>query len=104
MDRWHAVANGLQRNEYHLREVLYYLRMLNEEIRHAMTAIDIDDEGVTGYLTHYSQVLSRMDMIENDYDDIKLLCRHLWSFYTGFSFVKGYPDTDVIQDMIDRIK
>ena len=104
MDRWHAVANGLQRNEYHLREVLYYLRMLNEEIRHAMTAIDIDDEGVTGYLTHYSQVLSRMDMIENDHDDIKLLCRHPWSFYTGFSFVKGYPDTDVIQDMIDRIK
>ena len=104
MDRWHAVANGLQRNEYHLHEVLYYLRMLNDEIRHAMTAIDIDDEGVTGYLTHYSQVLSRMDMIQNDYDDIKILCRHLWSLYTGFSFVDGYPDTDVIQDMIDRIK
>ena len=104
MNRWHAVANGLQQNEYHLREVLYYLRMLNEEIRHAMTAIDIDDEEVAGYLKSCSQLLSRMDMIQTDYDDIKLLCRNvLWSLYTGYN-AKGYPGTDVMQDMIDRIK
>ena len=105
MNRWHAVANGLQRNEYHFHEVLYYLRMLNEEIRHAMTAIDIDDEEVTGYLKNCSQLLSRMDIIQHDHDDIKLLCRNLlWPLFTGYSFVDGYPDTDVIQDMIDRIK
>ena len=103
MRRWDAIANGLQGNEYHFREVLYYLQMLNEEIRHAMTVIDIDDEEVTEYLIHCSQVLSRMDMIQNDYEDIKLLCRNLWSLYTGYSFVEGYRDTDVIQDMIDRI-
>lgn len=103
MDRWDAVANGLLNNEYHFQEVLYYLRMLNEEIRHAMTAIDIRDEEVTEYLMHCSQVLSRMDMIQNDYDDIKPLCRNLWSLYTGFSPIEGYQDIDVIQDMIDRI-
>lgn len=102
ISRWDAVANGLQENEYHLRELLYYLRMLNEEIRHAMTTIDIHDEEVNNYLKNCSQVLSRMDMIQNDYDDIKLLCRNLWSLYTGFS-PKGYQDTDVIQDMIERI-
>ena len=103
--RWAAVANGLQRNEYHLREVLYYLRMLNEEIRHAMTVIDIDDEEVTKYLKNCSQGLSRMDMIQNDYEDIKLLCRDLlWPLFTGYSFVDGYSDIDVIQAMIDRIK
>lgn len=107
MDKWHAVVNGFLNNEDYLREVLYSLRMLNEEIRRAMTVIDIDDEEVTGYLVHYSQVLSRMDMIQNDYEDIKLLCRDLlWPLYTGFSFTGGYPksDVDVTKDMIDRIK
>ena len=104
MSRWDAVASGLEENDYHFRDVLNHLHMLNDEIRRAITAIDIDNVKVTEYLSHYSQVLSRMDMIENDYDDIKLLCRHLWSFYTGYSFVDGYPDTDVMQDMIDRIK
>ena len=104
MSRWDAVATGLEENEYHFREVLYHLRMLNEEIRRAMIVIDIDDEEVTGYLKNCSQVLSRMDIIQNDYDDIKLLCRNqLWPLYTGFT-AKGYRDTDKIQDMIDRIK
>ena len=103
MDRWHAVASGLEENEYCFRELLYYLRMLNDEIRHAMAAIDIHDEEVTKYLKNCSQVLSRMDMIHNDYEDIKLLCRNLWSLYTGYSFAEGYKDTDIIQDMIDRI-
>ena len=95
---------GFNENEDHLHEVLYYLRILNEEIRHAMTTIDIHDEEVTGYLKNCSQVLSRMDMIQNDYDDIKQLCRDLlWPLYTGFT-AKGYQDTDVTQDMIDRIK
>ena len=73
------------------------------KIRHAMAAIDIHDEEVTKYLKNCSQVLSRMYMIHNDYEDIKLLCRNLWSLYTGYSFAEGYKDTDIIQDMIDRI-
>ena len=104
--RWYAVANGLQRNEYHFREVLYYLRMLNDEIQHAVTAIDINDEEVTGYLISYSQFLSRMDIIQNDYEDIKLLCRDLlWPLYTGYSSTSDepYPNIDVMQDKIDRI-
>ena len=104
MDRWDAVANGLEENEYHFHELLHYLRLLNEEIRQAMIVIDIDDEEITGYLIHCSQVLSRMDIIQNDYEDIKLLCRNLlWPLYTGYSSAVGYQDTDVTQDVIDRI-
>ena len=104
MTRWHALANGLQENEYHFRELLYYLRMINDEIRYAMTTIDIHDEEVNKYLKNCSQVLSRLDILWHDYDDIKLLCRNLWSLYTGFSFVEGYKDRDVIQEMINRIE
>ena len=109
MSRWDAVASGLEENEYHFREVLYYLRMLNEEIRRAMIVIDIDDQDVARYLISYSQFLSRMDIIQNDYEDVKLLCRDLlWPLYTGFKpkTAEGYPDTDsdITQDMIDRIK
>ena len=104
MSRWACFANGLQDNEYHLRELLYYLRMLNDEIQYAMTTIDIHDEEVIKFLKNCSQVLSRMDMIQPDYDDVKLLCRNLWSLYTGFDFVEGQRETDIIQDMIDRIR
>lgn len=104
MTRWDAVANGLQGYEYGLNELLYFLRLLNEEIRHAMTTVDIHDEEVNAYLKHCSQVLSRMDMVQPDYDDIKLLCRNLWGLFTGFAFTNGgYKETDVIQEMINRI-
>ena len=105
MNRWDAVFEGLQRSEYHFREVLHYLRLLNDEIRYAMIAIDIDDEEIAGFLKNRSQSLSRMDIIQNDYEDIQLLCRDLlWPLYTGYSFDKGYLNTDVMQDKTDRIK
>lgn len=102
--RWYAFASGLEENEYHLRELLYYLRMLNDEIRDAMTTIDIHDEEVIRFMKNCSHVLSRLDMIQPDYDDIKLLCRNLWSLFTGFDHVTGQRETDIIQDMIDKIK
>lgn len=32
-NRWDAVANGIQNNEYYLNEILYELRVLNDEIK-----------------------------------------------------------------------
>ena len=105
MTRWDAVANGLEDYEFGFYELLYFLRMLNEEIRYAMTLIDIHDDEVDEYLKNCSQVLSRMDMVQpNNYDDTKLLCRNMWAMFTGFAFTNGgYKDNDVIQDMINKI-
>lgn len=78
-DRWGAVANGLQENEYYLKEVIYYLQMLNEEIRYARNAIDLNDPEVFDFLNRLSQLIVRMELTEREYDDVKSLCGFLWS-------------------------
>ena len=103
-DRWGAVMGGIEENGYYLREVLYELRMLNEEIRYVRNNIDIYDEEVFDFLNRLSQIISRMDATTPDYEDIKSFSRFLWELFSGWSFGEGYRKSDLIKDMIDRIK
>lgn len=102
--RWDAVVNGIQGSEYYLREILHELRMLNEEIRFVRSGIDIHDEEVFDFLNRLSQIIYKMDSTTPDYDEIKSFSRFLWEIFTGWSFVHGYRKSDLIKDMIDRIK
>ncbi|MEQ1546301.1 hypothetical protein [Methyloglobulus sp.] len=103
-NRWDAVANGIQRNEYYLNEILYELRLLNDEIKFVRNTIDIHDEDVFQFLNKLSQIIHRMESTKPDYDEIKSFCRFLWELFTGWSFVDGYRKTDLINDMIQRLK
>ena len=103
-NRWDAVANGIQCNEYYLNEVLYELRVLNDEIKFVRSAIDIHDEKVFQFLNNLSQIIHRMDSTKPEYNDIKSFCRFLWEIFTGWSFIDGYRKTDIVLDMIERVK
>ena len=103
-NRWGAVANCLQENEYYLKEVIYYLQMLNEEIRYARNAIDLNDPEVFDLLNRLSQLIMRMELTGKEYDDVKSLCRFLWSIFTGWDWAKGYSESDTIKDIIGRAK
>ncbi|MCD2453607.1 hypothetical protein GO003_024830 [Methylicorpusculum oleiharenae] len=102
--RWDAVANGIQNNEYYLGEILYELRVLNDEIKFVRSAIDIHDEDVFQFLNNLSHIIHRMESTKPEYDDVKSFCRFLWEIFTGWSFIDGYRKTDIIVDMIERIK
>ena len=101
-NRWSAVANSLQENEYYLKEVIYYLRILNEEIRYTRNTIHLNDPEVFDFLNRLSQLIVRMESTERDYNDIKSLCRFLWSIFTGWNWIEGYRESDLIKDMIGR--
>jgi hypothetical protein len=103
-NRWDAVANGLQANDYYLREIVYELRMLNEEIRFARSTLNIKDIEVYEFLGRLSRAIVRMESTTQDYDDIKSFCRFLWEIFTGWNWVSGYSKTDVIQEMLGRVK
>lgn len=103
-NRWGAVANSLQENEYYLKEVIYYLQMLNEEIRYTRKAINLNDPEVFEFLNRLSQLIARMESTERKYDDIKSLCGFLWSIFTGWDWAKGYSESDMIKDIIGRAK
>ena len=103
-NRWGAVANSLQDSEYYLREVMYYLQMLNEEIRYTRNSINLNDPEVFEFLNRLSQLIARMESTEREYDDIKSLCGFLWSIFTGWDWAKGYSESDIIKDIIGRAK
>ena len=102
--RWDVVINEIQDKQYYLNELLYELRVLNDEIRFVRNSIDIHDEGVFSFLNKLSQIIYRMESTTRDYDSIKSFSRFLWEIFTGWSFVDGYRKTDLIRDMISRIK
>ncbi len=52
--RWDAVINMIQDNKYYLNEILYELRLLNDEIRFVRNSIDIHDEEAFSFLINLS--------------------------------------------------
>jgi len=102
--RWSEVANGLQNNEYYLREVIFELRMLKDEIRFFRNVLPIQDKEVFEFLNRLSQAISRVELTEPDYDEIKSFCRFLWQLFTGYNFVDGYSKSSYIDDMVRRAR
>ncbi|WP_020159516.1 hypothetical protein [Methylobacter marinus] len=103
-NRWDAIANSLQSNEFYLKEIIYYLRMLNEEIRYTRNVVNLNDPEVFDFLNRLSQAIVRMESTEREYDDIKSFCSFLWPMFTGWNWVEGYRESDLIKDMIGRAK
>ncbi|RJX29966.1 MAG: hypothetical protein C4516_11085 [Oxalobacter sp.] len=103
-NRWDAVANGLQENEFYLREIIYELRMLSDEIRFVRSTLNIKDIEVYEFLGRFSRVIVRMESTTQDYDDIKSLSGFLWEIFTGWSWVRGYSKTNFIQEMLEKAK
>lgn len=103
-NRWDAIWNGVEDNEYYLNEILYELRLLNDEINFIRSSIDIHDEEVFQFLNILSQIIHRMESTKTNYEDMKSFSRYLWEIFSGWSFIDGYRKTDLIAVMIDRIK
>ena len=102
--RWDAIENSLQSNEYYLKEIIYHLRMLNDEMRYTRNVANLNEREVFDFLNRLSQLIVRMESTERGYDDIKSFCGFLWSIFTGWSGVEGYSESDLIKDMLGRAK
>lgn len=103
-NRWDAIANYLQENDHYLKDVIYHLQIFNEEIRYTRNFVGLSEPEVFGFLNRLSQLIVRMESTERNYDDIKSLCGFLWSIFTGWSWIEGYSESDLIKDMIERAK
>ncbi len=102
--RWDAVVNGLQANDYYLREIVYELRMLNDEIRFVRSTLNIKDIEVYEFLGRLSRAIVRMESTTQGHDDIKSFCRFLWEIFAGWNWVDGYSKANIIQEMLGRAK
>lgn len=100
-ERWHVVLNGL--DGHLINRIIVELEILCAEVQYALTVVDIDNAEVFDFMKRLSQIVYRYRNLSDDYDDIKQLSGFLWSIHTGWSFVDGYTEKDVIAEMIEAI-
>jgi hypothetical protein len=99
-----AVANTVEENAYYLGELVYQLRIFNDEIRMLRNSVDLHDKATAAFFRHVSQVLHRMEATEPHYEDVKSFCRFLWEIFAGWDIVTGYRKDDYIDQMLGQIK
>ncbi len=100
--RWDCVLNGL--DEYHLGAVLIELELLRESVQYTLNNVEFSSDNVFVFFHNLSQQIYEYRNMNQDYDDINSLSRFLWQLFTGWSFIDGYKDQDIVQIMIDEIK
>ncbi|MDA3935117.1 MAG: hypothetical protein PF630_12455 [Gammaproteobacteria bacterium] len=100
-ERWHSVINGL--NGQLVKQLFVELEILMNEVRYALTVIDIENEDAFTFLKRVSQVLYRYRNVSDTYDDMRQLYSFMWVVHTGWSVIDGYTDKDVIADIIEAI-
>jgi len=102
--RWEAVTNVLTNGKsYPLNDILIELEILRDELGYVLTNIDVHDEEAFTFLKRLSHEIFRIKHLEPGYDDIISLCGFIWEMFTGWSFIEGYRNEDIIQAMINRI-
>jgi hypothetical protein len=100
-DRWDIFLNGL--NETGLRDILSAVDVLREEIAFTLSATDIPTDKAFDFFKRFSYAIHAVKDTELEYDSIKLLSRFLWSLFSGFDFVTGYQEEDLVAKMIKSI-
>ena len=101
-DRWHAVLNGL--NEDRIKSLVIELEILMAEIHFTLNVIDVDHPAAFAFLKRLAHVLYRSkETWSPDYDNVKELAGFMWSVHTGWNFIEGYTERDVVAEMIDAI-
>ncbi|MFA6312661.1 MAG: hypothetical protein WC681_14360 [Sterolibacterium sp.] len=100
-DRWHAVLNGL--DETKVSDIAHELGLFRREVEYVLSAIDVTDPQVFGFMKRLTRILSVGERWSEEYDHVKALGGFMWSVHTGWDWVHGYTGKDSIADMIDRI-
>lgn len=101
--RWYAILNGLDGNKYVLKDMLSELAILRNEISFALNNIEIHDEQVFAFFKNLSQTIYKLEQSDFETDDFKSLMGFMWRLFSGWSWIDGYSEEDIVQSIIDRI-
>lgn len=98
---WHDVANNL--SPYYLKLLNGHIEELRESIENILNGFEILDESDREQLEIFSHHLRLVQIEDNDYDSVKSFCGSMWSIFTSWDWVKGYPEKDSIETLLTRI-
>jgi hypothetical protein len=100
-NRWHRFANTL--NPHYLQELLNRMQVFRDEVLFVLNNTDIGDDKSFEFFKRLSGAIYSVKDTTLDYDSTRGFCGFLWSLFTGWDWVEGYPERDIIQEMIEAI-
>jgi len=100
--KWHVFLNEIR--EHHLSDLLVAMEVFRGEVQFVLNNTDVANEETLGFLKRLSAaIFSLQQQTTLDYDPTKRLGGFLWQMLSGWNFVTGYPEKDVVQEMIRSI-
>jgi len=102
-DRWHKVWQELDGPL--LEDLLIQLSILRDEVAFILNKMEINEKNVLSFFRLLSQRVYNFKArgINMEYEDKKSLLSFLWELFTGWSFVDGYREEDIVKLMIKEI-
>lgn len=100
-DNWYGIANALQ--EQNLQTFRTQARFLRDELIQLLSAKRSTNKQAFTMLKVLCWQLSDIEAASNDYESRKSLLRQLWSLFSGWSFISGYTDRDLIEKAIQDL-
>jgi hypothetical protein len=100
-DKWHAFQNKI--DEHSLRELLTAMEIFRDEISFVLNNTYIPKDEPFEFFKRMSNIIYSLKDAPLEDDPTKRLSRFLWSLLSGFDFVTGYRQEDIVQQMIRSI-
>lgn len=100
-DNWYGIANALQ--EQDLQAFRNQAKFLRDELIQLLSAKRSTNKQAFTMLKVLCWQLSDIEAASNDYESRKSLLRQLWSLFSGWSFISGYTNRDLIEKAIQDL-
>jgi hypothetical protein len=97
-DRWDRFMNRL--DERSVEELVKSVKIFRDEILFMLNNVDIENEEAFEFLKRMSMIIVERRAEKMDYDGRDRFCRFLWEVFSGWSFVSGLRETDIVKDMV----
>jgi len=102
-DRWYVVLDRVQENEYLQHELIVELAVLRDEISFVLSTIEIHDEKIFDFFKRLLRIIYRHEHGQFDTDDFKSFMQFFYELFSGWSFITGYTEKDIVQSFIDGL-
>ncbi|NOZ43272.1 MAG: hypothetical protein GXP02_08950 [Alphaproteobacteria bacterium] len=79
------------------------MEIFRDEIFFVLNNTNFKDDRIFNFLKDLSEVIYLNRDVELEYDSVKSFCGFLWGIFACWDWVKGYSESDVIEEMIETI-
>jgi hypothetical protein len=104
-EKWNAVLNGLDENEYkYMSELILEIEIFADELSYALNNLSVSDDKTHYIFKQFKEASHRFkNSVHYSYDQPKYVGNFLWGIFSRWCPIKGQRDHDYIQDAIDRL-